>query len=954
MIGVSWRATPASPRAEALQRYLGVHANADPREVLAIRGAVLTEARVEAAAQRRWRQVAEHPAAGEPAAHFARSAIVHAAETLLGRVPGSGVWRSVEQGIEDSPRWQLDRRIVEAIRSSGGMNREAALRLARIGAIAGMEAPQVLERVRELVASGGFRARPRPSGGWRVARRLVRRGSGVPREIARLLEEVESVVDEAVQPDATRRRENALTVAAIAVLLAVVVPVSIWRWMPSRSGEERAVTASGGDSARGGRDPGSSVGRDDASRPSAADASIVPAGSSDRATVVRFTLPPGPASTPPPFLEERRAAARRAAPDVPGRLEDLAGQIRGRNGVVDGAPLEAWRSIQSIPARCWFDESPALLRRILGASRDVVAAVETWTAAEQLLAELGDLDPRNAGADRIRAGAWGAGLVGDLVRQPGLAAAVRDQLQQRLDVLGLPPRTGWVAPDPFEETAARWLAAVVESLAGPDEPEDREEAWAVWRSVVAEIEPVRLREALLVEGIRRLLRAWEDGDESTARPRRVADLLDLLGPAVAFESEGVATILEEVATPGGRHAHPDAAWVLSSLIAARPEFVDWSPVAPDADGATRARWLEAALASWPLPATPASGVDPERLRRARELVGLATQRSRRDPVATISLLRTVGRLNAALADREPSRARARVVFEEVELDLRGSGDLGVDPPLAAAEPASLDGRFAGAMRQALENREIRVDLVRELRRRGGGDLGPNDAAALAKAAVKDAPEVRQAASAVLIERFASGPVALEAYLGAIDGSETDPLVRRTVERLAGVALPDTRGPDAAVEVRHRLADRLLELLPSEARRLDRAMAGYAATLAARRDAASDLGNADPVVEAAQLASARLTRLEGRPVMDALLDDRDRRRGIAEGPSQRLAGELITLVEAELAIARLARPDLLDAIDRLAADAVRRRQRSRTSLEQALEMELVLAELAILVAGGSEA
>ena len=78
----------STPRAEALWRYLGVGGDSDPREVLGIRGAVLSEGRIEAAAQRRWRQVAQHPAAGEPAAHFARSAIVQAAETLLGRVPG--------------------------------------------------------------------------------------------------------------------------------------------------------------------------------------------------------------------------------------------------------------------------------------------------------------------------------------------------------------------------------------------------------------------------------------------------------------------------------------------------------------------------------------------------------------------------------------------------------------------------------------------------------------------------------------------------------------------------------------------------------------------------------------------------------------------------------------------------------------------------------------------------
>ncbi len=938
----------STPRAEALWRYLGVVGDSDPREVLGIRGAVLTEGRIEAAAQRRWRQVAQHPAAGEPAAHFARSAIVQAAETLLGRVPGRGAWRGVVEDSESTGSSELDRRIASAIRSSGGLNHNASLRLARIAKAEGLAPVEILDRLRDLVERGGFRGRPRPSGGWRVARRLVRRGSGVPREIARLLEEVESVVDEAVQPDASRRRETAITVVSVSVLLALVFGVFLLRLVPEAADEPASPEAI----VRGAEtidDPMRMPGPADGSEGSSP---VVDVG--DLAPVERFSLPESAPLVPPLWFEEERAAALRASADVPARLEDLARRIQGRNGVVDAALLEGWRSIQSIPARCWFDESPNRLRRVLGASREVVSAVETWTAAESLVAALGDLDPRDPSAERLRTAAWGAGLVGDLVRRPGLAAAVRDQLQRRLDVLGLPPRTGWTAPDAFEETAARWLAAAVESLAADAESLARTEAWSVWLAIVDAIEPIRLREALLVEGVLRLVRSWEDGDVSTMRPVRMAELLAALGPAVAVDPDGVRRVLEETARPGGRHAHPGAAWALSSLIARLPEFEGWAPIGREADGASRSRWLEEAIASWPLPSSPPSRVDPERLRRARELVALAAQRSRRDPIATISLLGTMGRLNEVLSDWEGSRARVRVVFEEVELDLLGTGDLGIDPPRSAPEPASLDGRFAGAMRQSLENRENRVDLVRELRRRSGGDLGPADAVALAKAAVKDAPEVRQAASALLIERFGSGPLAIEAFLGAIDGLETDPLVVRTVERLTGTPLPEAQGAEMAIAVRRALMGQLLAVLPSESRRMNLAMARYAATLARRRGVTSEVGLLDPIDEAAQFGSQRISRLEGRPATAGLLDRRDRRRGVAEGPSQRLAGELVTLVEAELAIARAERPDLAEEIDALGRDADRRRRRSESSLEQSLEMELVLAELAILLAAGGEA
>ena len=947
-----------TPRADALRRFLGVEIDADPREVLGLRGAIVTEGAVEAAAQRRWRQIAEHPAAGEVEAHFARAAVVHAAETMLGRVPGGGAWRGSDPETSESALSPLDARIVDAIRASGGLNHFAALRLGRLGAAAGLDASEVLRRLERIVASGGFRARRRSAGGWRVSRRLVRRGSGIPGEIARLLQEVESVVDEAVQPDARRRREGLVTVLAAVGLLLVLSIASLWRVLPGGRAPEEASS----------------------SRPVAHDAGAAsvddvpslldPEGEPDRslATGVSIDAPVDAAPTPterfvlgattpsvvPEAERARWSAARLAADDVPARLEDLAHRIRGRNGTLDAALLEGWRSIQSVPARCWFDLPPDLLRRVLAASREVVAAVETWTAAESLVAALGDLDPRGATAVGVPTGAWGAGLLGDLVRRPGLASAVRDQLQRRLDVLGLPPRTGWVAPDAFEETAARWLAAAVESLASRGGESSRDEAWAVWFAVVERVEPIRLREALLVEAVRRSMRSWEVGHTATSAPARVDRALGLLGAALAADPDGVREVLREVATPGGRHHDAEGAWVLSSLIATRTAFERWPPMPRAATGAGAAEWLDRALASWPIPAAPRATVDPERVRRIRELVSIATQRSRRDPAATASLLRAVGRLNLAIARRDRSSARTRVALEEVEQDLLGSGELGVDPPRVAAEPASLDGRFAGAMGRALDDREIRVDLVRELRRRAGGDLGPEDAAALARAVVKDAPEVRQAAAAVLIERFGNGATVLEALLDAVGGFETDPLLVRTVERLAGISLPGEGRPELALAVRRRLAERLLATWPSEARRLDLAMVGYAGTLAARRGLDTNLEAARPVSEAAAMVAARVEALDGDPGLDDLLDRRDRRRGVAEGPSQRLAGELITLVEAELAIARRERPDLVEAIDALGVEALRRRQRSETSLEQALEMELVLAELSMLRFEGGDA
>ncbi len=185
-----WRPANRAPddrRTASLRRFLGVAPGAEPRVVLAIEAGEITVGRVETAAQRRWRQIAEHPASGEPDAHFAKQAVLAAAESLLGRPPGGAIEAA-------TPQTRLDRAIVDVLRASRGLNHEASLRLAGLARRTGLSPAAMLARVRRIVDRRDAVGMPRRFDRIPQRRRLAARGSEAS-ELSRLLAEVETVVD---------------------------------------------------------------------------------------------------------------------------------------------------------------------------------------------------------------------------------------------------------------------------------------------------------------------------------------------------------------------------------------------------------------------------------------------------------------------------------------------------------------------------------------------------------------------------------------------------------------------------------------------------------------------------------------------------------------------------------------------------------------------------------------
>lgn len=953
-------------RAASLRRFLGVAPGAEPRVVLAIEGGEITVGRVEAAARRRWRQIAEHPASGDPESHFAKQAVLAAAESLLGRPPGGAAEPATAEA-------RLDRAIVDVLHASRGLNHDASLRLAGLARRLGIPPKAMLARVRRLVDRRGAAGSPRRFDRIPTRRRLAGR-RGEASELSRLIAEVETVVN-ADRVDGERAAASRALILILIVL--VVIAGAVFSTRPRGESAPQTPSPVVPPAVVAAESPTPTDEGRPADRP-AVDPALLPTApfavrsatpyrgiDSDRVSALRSGS-----------LERRERPDASSAAECTGRLEDLAGRIRGARGQLDSGMLETWAELQAKAGSLWPSLSGSRRRDLLAATGECFDSVETPSAAHDLIDGLGPLDPtRSMDGATIRRGAWNAAVLAEVSRRATLATTVRDRLIERFDRLPLPARSGWTAPSAFEETAARWLAAAARELAGTSLDESALSAWSAWFEATDSLDPVSLRERADLEAVRAVVRSWRSGDEQGFRPLLLAALLDRLDPADLPDPAMVREAIEPFLAPGrGIDDASAAAWVLSSLLARQPAFATL-PIAPiDASDAERGAWLEAIGEAWPAPRPRRLRADPELVARTQDLLTAVRQRPRRGELALLEGLVAAGRLHEAAMLARFDRRRSRELLDATEASLRRN-ESAVDPPASAGQATGTDGRFAEALTRALNDREARMALVRSLRSGREGDLGPQDAKAFARAVLKDAREVRHAASAVLLENFSRGPNVLVALLDLSPGLERDELLRRTVSRLSGRDLPAEDDPELPRAVRAALAEQALSTMPSEARRLEAVAASYASTLLARAAAertidALSRGEIEPVAFAERLrieaspssqrptsdpieAASRLRELarwSTSPSVDAVeaerLDRRlDLRRSLAAGPSQRLVAELSGLAEWNALAASAARPQD-SAIEAMLAATEKRRGGAGSSLEQALELEFLLIELTL--------
>jgi len=994
-----------SSRGEILRRFLGVAAAAGPLEILGVeRGGDGVHPHAEAlraALARRRRQLAGHPAAGTPEGTLAQAALEDAARALgvavaaTAGADGEAVASDPDEGAA-VPLPDLDLELLHALRQGRGLGRSTLLRVRSIAQRRGTAPEAIIARLRMLRPDPRLRARPLGVGARAAA--VVAPPDAVTSEVVALLDRLDRAVgDEPIESIESDRRGERVRVVlrTVGVSLAVLVALVAIVALATRASRDR-----------GNAEQGRAIGAIAPPAPSLPESSAGRLPDGTAVAAPRGAPPaPGHASTPPamplpavpaawrretprsqwgvPLLEgeggrergRRVEAALAAVEAVPARLLDLASRLRGEIVQPTAEQVALWGELQRVAAATWPLRSEAQRRAVVAASVECLEAIDSWRSAVALLEALGPIVPASGGFDgdgspSAWTGAWGAGLLGELAVRGFLAPPVRREVERSLQALGLPRRIGFVGRTPLEETQARWLAAQAAVWALQPIERSGVEGWAWWFAAVEAIEPGTLREAVLIEALRQVLRFWSvevDGPQSL-RAALVAQLTASLDP---LHSESPVLVREAllgwIDPAGGVAAEPAA--LVATRLAALPglgALAELAPLSGQSRPAERSRFAQEALRRWPdLEAWRRVPVEADLASRWRELLGAVRDRPRRDDASLLAGLVQASRLQEAAALLSEAPQEADAILRSIEAALLGSGlERGVATERRSTARGR-DGVWAEAMTRALGDRARRIDLLRDLRGRGGGDLGPLDAAALVRTAVADGPEVRAIAEAVLIDRLAEGPEVLRQLAIRMDDAPQRAALGELLSRLCGVALPAVDDAAFASAARRALLAQRLRaersLLPS----LEDLARAYAASIEIRTrrvrgdgvevDASDGAAPRveDPATAMALLGEAWRAKLLARggaedlrslAEIDAL---RARRMGHASHPPQRLVAEQAAVAELLLAWERQRpvgeRPETAP-IDAILYELSRRRSGASSSLEQALEQELVIASL----------
>ena len=431
------------------------------------------------------------------------------------------------------------------------------------------------------------------------------------------------------------------------------------------------------------------------------------------------------------------------------------------------------------------------------------------------------------------------------------------------------------------------------------------------------------------------------------RDARILALIDvLLRRAAPLERPGTpadaaGTLLDSLgwtASPGRRKAIAAAfrGWLedpevssaalhgLTSVLAARRPGAWWDPwmVADsrgdrDSRGRTADRF-DAALAAGAgerdaRDAPRLRGVPPDAVEQwVRVARAVGARRTGADPAERlVAAAECVALVEAArLLERGlVSEARARVMQVE---DPTG---LALDPldrwkgrrETAAGRAPATDGRLAAEL-GARASFDDRTALLRALRTRAAGDLGPQDAATLAHEALRSTSrEMRAVAQGVVVDAYGAGPNVIAALAAQAPAAADASELAQMASLVAGLPAPRGTAEQMRRAALLMLLDRHAELSPSDRHRIDSVSTEFALSAAAAARAAGAVppdGAESPEAAFRRWFEARTA--EARPVVPAtslaaIVERAAGRRGLAAPGPQRMVAEHASLVELDAAI-----------------------------------------------------
>ena len=838
----------------------------------------------------------------------------------------------------------LDQQVLAVLRSGGGWNARTRARLASLAKRAGVDV--------QVVVASAMRAASMAGGAGSVVR---------PSDASNASAAIN--VHASLNARSTPNRAVEILIGIALLLMALAVSVGLTLFAIDRADQTAAQAGrgSGVDSSNSAPDASRS-GRPDAAPRAAPSA---PRGVDARAPSAIPVLgardtPPVPAIyARPPVLRTAGspAWARNALESVAaGEQELLAMQARL---VAGGASSDADRAAWQRTADAFCGSWPLLDAR----RRD--ALVEAITAVQP---RLGSAEQRT-------------GLRGPLEEAQRLQSAEPEALWRGSGAAGilaaLDRRSAGDAPRAFAEAALEWLAprtagVADATLAGdPAAAADAVDAWLQATEGATSSGTLRDdRDARVASLLDILLRRNAPMD----RPGTVADaagtLLDSLGwtADAARRSKLAGTFRAWFEDPAVTAA---ALHGLTSVLAARRPGTWWEPwMVSDAraDMASRTRTAEhfdAALAATAGETAAVAesprirGVRPELVDRWVRISQLALGRTPADDpafrIAHAAEMVAMVECARLLERGRTSDAEARI--SQVE-DPQGIAPDALDRWKGRTErtvgraPAG-DGKLDQELR-ARTSADDRGAALRALRTRAIGDLGPADAATIAREALTGpSPQLRSVAQGVIADVFAAGPNVVAALAAEVPAAVDVGEAASLAGMVSGQAVP--RGPDD----RRRAAAMLLlldhhaSLVPSDRHRIDSVAQEftYSANSATRALAGRpEPADASPEVSLRAWFDARAA--ESRPVirpeaMQQILRRAEERRRLAAPGPQAAVAELVGLLEIDAAVIDERLPRRRASVERIKVQCASERSAAPDVYAQLDCTARALLELAVL-------
>ena len=621
-------------------------------------------------------------------------------------------------------------------------------------------------------------------------------------------------------------------------------------------------------------------------------------------------------------------------------------------------------------ASCWPLLEPGLRGQLVVALAEPAAVGVTLEVREQFL------DLIDAGfvtlnkPEDVWKSAWSAGLLAGIIADPLQPEGVRSLATLRLnEELGSRRRVRGEGESPFQLATGRKLDRMVPELVqlAVIEHPDVLDAWEYWIQAQKAVRTGLLAETAWLEAALVIL---EEG-YALERPGALTEILGRLLSELDLTTRSLDPDLvrsnlrswfESPEIPS------DNLWVLTSILARSADVPWWDArhvLDPAATVPERRAFMDRVEMIWPerLPTErprgiPVPGELLDRIDRVRH--DLHTDLRRGDRIEMLHRLVACSRLAATVE-----------LFEQGER-LLGLEELGRAEELAGTDVERMlhpefitesvgvsrdrDGLWAAQWKDA--RRGEREPILRQLKQRSGGDLGPVDAAALAAEAYRgQGMDILLLARKMITDQFPYGPNMALALLDEFGQASRNAETNDFLFSLGVLDLPTVTDPNWHAKVRLALARHAFALQESTLHDIDRLVEDHADVLRNRFDQLGGeayLRDSTPEEVASALAGLMDRRARDRFVSDPIpadLEELRRRRSVrwasAVTSAQQLVAELTSIADIAFYETASLRPDLRKALMEEHMELTTRVSAAPDVLHQLLELELALVDLVIL-------